>query len=63
MNKYARIQTKYELLDKIVYNVEMLSTNREFYVIFENRTGDKIKRQMQESPAQIGGVSISGEKL
>ena len=62
MNKYARIQTKYELLDKIVYNVEMLSTNREFYVIFENRTGDKIKRQMQESP-QIGGVSISGEKL
>ena len=37
----------------------MLNTNREFYVIFQNRAGDKIKPQMRESPAQIGRVGMS----
>ena len=50
---------KNELLDKIVYNIEMLNTNREFYVIFQNRAGDKIKPQMRECPAQIGRVGMS----
>ena len=58
-NKYARIQTKNELLDKIVYNIEMLNTNREFYVIFQNRAGDEIKPQMRKSPTQIGRVGMS----
>ena len=50
---------KNELLDKIVYNIEMLNTNREFYVIFQNRAGDRIKPQMRESPTQIRRVSMS----
>ena len=50
---------KNELLDKIVYNIEMLNTNREFYVMFQNRAGDKIKPQMGECPAQIGRVGMS----
>ena len=53
---------KNELLVKIVYNIEMLNTNREFYVIyviFQNRAGDKIKPQMRECPAQIGRVGMS----
>ena len=37
----------------------MLNTNREFYAIFQNRAGDKIKPQMRESPAQIGRVGMS----
>ena len=37
----------------------MLNTNREFYVIFQNRAGDKIKPQMRECPAQIGRVGMS----
>jgi hypothetical protein len=37
----------------------MLKTNREFYVIFQNRAGDKIKPQKRESPAQIGRVGMS----
>ena len=37
----------------------MLNTNREFYVIFQNRAGDKIKPQMRESPAQIRRVGMS----
>ena len=41
----------------------MLNTNREFYVIFQNRAGDKIKPQMRESPAQIGRVGTSANYL
>ena len=37
----------------------MLNTNREFYVIFQNRAGNKIKPQMREFPAQIGRVGMS----
>ena len=37
----------------------MLNTNREFYVIFQNRAGNKIKPQMRESPVQIGRVGMS----
>ena len=33
----------------------MLNTNREFYVIFQNRAGDKIKPQMRESPPRKSG--------
>ena len=36
----------------------MLNTNREFYVIFQNRAG-KIKPQMRESSAQIETVGMS----
>ncbi len=37
----------------------MVKTNREFYIIFQNRAGDKIEPQKQESPVQIGRVAMS----
>lgn len=37
----------------------MLNTNQEFYIIFQNRAGDKIMPQMQGPPAQIRRVGMS----